>query len=129
MRISQYHPEYDQKHLEAMLRERDLPKSALNELPELGYIFFDGNRPIAAGFLRKCEGEMGIIDSFITSPGEPPELRNKALDILTKRLVHTANKLGISKLLAFSLDQNTIMRGLRHGFEATTHVIIIKKGS
>ena len=129
MRVSKYYPEYDQEYLEKMLMERDLPKSALEELPEIGYIFFDEGRAIAAGFLRKCEGNIGILDSYISSPGEPPELRNKALDIITKRLIDAANKVGISKLLAFSTDQNTIYRSVQHGFEAIPHVVTIRKAN
>lgn len=127
MRLSRYDPEYDRKHIDSMLMERDMPRSAADDLPKTGFIFMVDNRPIAAGFYRHCEGHTAMLDSYISSPSETPELRNKALDLITKILLRTAERKGIKTMLAFSTDHNTITRSLAHGFEAIPHIMSIKK--
>ncbi len=116
-----------EKHMEAMLLARDLPKSAMLELPEHGYIYFDETRPVAAGFLRRCEKGLAMLDNYISSPSEAPELRDKAFDLITKTLIEDAKKLDITTLLAFSVEQNVLIRAMKHGFEATPHIMAMMK--
>ena len=127
MKLSQYNPKLDSKHMEAMLFEHDLPKSAIEELPKYGLIFFVENRPIAIGFLRHCEGTLAMLDNYISSKNEPPELRDKAFDIITKSLIRAAKKQGITTILAYSVEQNIISRAIKHGFVATPHVMTMKR--
>lgn len=80
------------------------------EAPKTGYIVMDEyNYPVAAGFLRKCEGHLAFLDGFVTSPQHTSEVRDKALDLLIKRLKKKANG---RKILAFTTDTCIIARAL-----------------
>ena len=53
------------------------------DLPNIGYII----PGVGAGFLRACEGQVGIFDSLITNPYVSSETRHRALkEIYTKIL-------------------------------------------
>lgn len=114
------------KHME-MLRYLFLQHKMNSELaydaPKTGYIVLDeGNYPVAAGFLRKCEGNYSLIDGFITDPRQPPEKRDAALDLLTKRLIKAARG---RKLMAFTTADCIITRAKKHGFAEMPHVFLI----
>ncbi len=127
MRISLYHSDMDEKHLRSMLKNRDLEETLIKTLPKVGFVVFQDDRPIAAGFVRDCEKGIGMLDSYITSPDEDAELRNKALDWITERLIAQSERMGMTRLLAFSDTQNIIIRALNHGFVAIPHVMAIRK--
>lgn len=116
-----------ERHMEAMLKARDLPQSVMSELPEHGYMYFEGDRPVAAGFLRRCEKGLAMLDNYISSPGEASELRDKAFDLITATLIEDAKRFEITTLLAFSLDRNVIIRAMKHGFVATPHIMTMMK--
>lgn len=102
------------------LVRRHMDPTLADNLPSIGYIV----PGVAMGFLRKIEGGQGLLDSFITNPRAPAELRNQALDIITQKLLDKAQKLNINQILAFSVDENTIMRGQRFGFITCPHAVI-----
>lgn len=118
----------DKMYLGTMLRQRKLEdEDALRCLPETGYIVFHDNFPVAAGFLRRVEGGFAQMDSYISDPTAPSEQRNEALDLITEALISRAKELELRGIVAFSVDQNTISRSLRHGFIAHNHVVITKE--
>ncbi len=127
MKIEQYCPSVDEKHLRTMLKNRAMAEELIDTLPQHGFIVFSDKRPIAAGFVRCCERTIGMLDSYISSPDEPAELRNAALDMITARLIRHSENIGIITLLAFSDTQNIIIRALQHGFTAIPHVMAIRK--
>ena len=129
MQIEEFNPEVHSRHILEWLRRRELPAHLLEDLPKIGYIVYsyktnDASYPITMGFLRRCEGNYGIIDSMITNPECSPEVRNKALNILTKRLVIAAEDLKVRKLLAYTTDKNTLERALSHGFVQLDHAVV-----
>jgi len=109
-------------YVEEMLELRDMDKAILKDLPQIGYICFHHAVPIAIGFIRRVEGPYVMLDSYMTNPMFAPELRNTALDKITESLLYYAKKNNVIKVLAFSLDANTIQRALRHGFVQHSHV-------
>lgn len=118
------------RHME-MLRylflQRKLDPQMIYEAPKVGYLVLDHNNyPVAAGFLRKCEGNFAFIDGFITDPNQPPDTRNSALDLLTKRLVKAARG---RKIIAFTVDECIITRAKKHGFAHMPHVLMVYRAS
>lgn len=94
-------------------------------LPKVGFILGAKNYgPIAIGFLRRCEGNVGMIDSMITNPAIPAKLRNEALDLLIIRLVSSAKRRKIFKIMGYSQDENTLLRAQRHGFHLVSQSLI-----
>jgi hypothetical protein len=92
-------------------------------LPKNGYVVSDEHGPIAIGYIRMMEGNYGCLDSYITDPIAPSQLRDKALDLLTIKLVELAKSLEIKILLAFSQDTFTILRSERLGFKRLPNVL------
>lgn len=90
-----------------------------------GYVVYLNITPVAAGFLRKMEGDYGMLDAFITDPVILPEYRDKALDVLMSRLIDLARSQEITKLLAFTTDENTLKRVQKHGFGIVPHTCTV----
>lgn len=115
--IERFNGHYHDRHISKWLKYRSIYKSSLvSELPALGYIAYEDELPVAAGFLRLCEGGFGMIDSLITDPTAPGELRNEALDKITHCILQYAKSNNINNIIAFSRDNNTLTRSLKHGF-------------
>lgn len=115
--IERFNNHYHRRHITKWLKYRQMYKSSLiSELPEIGYIAYEDELPLAAGFLRRCEGGFGMIDSLITDPTAPSELRNEALDKITICILQYAKTNNINNIVAFSRDDNTLKRSLKHGF-------------
>lgn len=98
------------------------------EIPENGLVIIKDNlEPICMGFIRHVEGGYGLVDGYITDPSQPAIERNEALSLLTEELIKLAKELGISALLANTVDDNTFKRSLKHGFSALPHALMVKK--
>lgn len=81
------------------------------EAPANGYIVIDEfNYPVAAGFIRKCEGNIALLDGFVTNPCHNTLVRDKALDLLIKRLTKRAKG---RKILAFTTDGCIIAKAIK----------------
>lgn len=121
-----YDPKVDRWNILAILKKRELKLSLADELPRIGYVVYEEDMFIAAGFLRQCEGGYGMFDSYVTNPAMPPGVRNEALEMITKRLIKAATKAEVKHVISFSLDLNTIQRAERHGFAQTEHRVLVK---
>lgn len=102
-----------------------MESALIQDLPRIGYIVLDGENPVAAGFLRQCEGNYGVLDSFITDPTAPPEDRDKAMDLLMNRLINHSKKAGIKQLIGFTVDQFTLSRAKKFGMCATPFTTLV----
>lgn len=101
-----------------------MPIHSLETLPAEGFIALDGDLPIAAGFLRKCEGGYCMIDSLISNPEQLSEIRHKALDAISEACIELAKAYNFKHIIAFTLDKNVVLRSERHGFRVLPHSII-----
>lgn len=90
--------------------------SWLGILPRIGLVVYHLNQPVAIGFLRQVEGGLLMMDSFITNPSQPPEIRDKAMNKLGYRMIATAKRLKSTGIIAFSSCDNTLKRAKRNGF-------------
>lgn len=97
------------------------------ELP--GHTFcaeVDGEIIAIAGF-RLMEGEMCFIDSMATNQAIKGEIRNEALDLLTKEILKTAKDLGFKKIFATTTYDCIVKRAEKHGFHVVDQKIIAKE--
>ncbi len=122
MLIRPFHADRDIKHINEFFRKRETSSILSSDLPQHGLIAFEAGAPIAAGFLRLVEGNLAMLDSYVTDPSVDPVLRDSALDRLTTKLVKIAKANNIKLLMAFSSDINTLHRTQRHGFTTLPHV-------
>lgn len=116
MVIKPYNKENHSTQLYSLIIKRNLEQLSLYDLPEFGLVAFQDNNLIAAGFLRKVEGNYAMMDSYITDPEAPGMLRHEALDRITAKLITISRANNINALLAFSKDLHTIKRAEDHRF-------------
>lgn len=124
MRIFCYNPEEHKNIIATWLKDRGMDSGMVADLPEIGYVAYMLHIPIAAGFLRKVEGNFALLDSLITDPVAPANVRDKAIDLVVNDLIGRAKIEKMSKLIAFSVDKNTILRSSKHGFVGLPHSVI-----
>lgn len=97
----------------------------IKDLPALGYIAFHLDTPIAAGFLRRCEGKhLAMFDSLIADPRIDKDLRSKCIDKVVENIIDEAKKQDLTNILAFSYNKNTLLRAERYGFKKQNFTLI-----
>lgn len=99
----------------------------VTKIPQIGYVATSSDGPIAAGFLRDCDGVFGIIDGLVSNPKASSEARDQALDMITEKIIEQAKDMKLDGIVAWSNHKNTLLRASRHGFVATDHTFIVKK--
>lgn len=129
LRVKKYVAPIHSHVIEAWLQSRQMDEKIIHQLPRAGWIVFDGEEPLAAGFLRMMEGGYAMIDGLISNPpqGLGNRRRSQALDLITERMISEGKILGLKKILAFSGDRATLKRSLRHGFVKQMDTMIVKE--
>lgn len=94
------------------------------DLPQVGRIAYYDDVPVAIGFLRMAEGNLGIFDSLITNPASPSDWRHVALDALGQEIISLARDKGCKRLLGFSINSDTLLRSEKHGFLKQPHTVL-----
>jgi hypothetical protein len=128
MDIVQYNNEVHGKHLVDLLILRGLPASMVLDIPSIGFVAKEDGKVIAMGFLRRIEGNCGMLDSYITDPHETSDYRDQALDLITAYLIETARSLEMDKLFEISAYDSIHTRAIKHGFSSIveTKTLILK---
>lgn len=106
----------DLSSLNKWLKKRAHPQVQWSDMPEYSFII----PGVASASLRRCEGEVGILDSIVTNPYTSALIRNAALNQLFKAC------LGISsfkRIIGFTVDAHTHERALKHGFRQLPHSV------
>jgi len=122
--VEPFYSKYDMITLNDWLEARGISHVPVEEMPELGFMSFKEGRPVAAGFLRRCEGNYGIFDGLTTNPNVSGAIRHECIDAVVERIVLEAKKLGLKSIVALSVDDGTLMRAKRHGFLDLPHKAI-----
>lgn len=112
----------DRDAAKILCKSRDME---LKDLPANGHIVHIDDIPVAMGFIRLVEGGYGQFDSFITNSRIPNEFRDKALHLLTSKLIELSKQLKLKSIVSYSLDKNTLLRAYMHGFVHIEHTVIV----
>lgn len=97
----------------------------LEDLPVLGFmVYTPEDKPIAAGFLRRCEGQMGIFDSLVTDPSFSSRDRHEALKLLVPYILDIGRQIKMTRVIAFTRHPAIIERAKSNGFEQQAHALI-----
>lgn len=126
MKILPYIGKYRPKLTQIAL-DRGLGTGVINELPDFGLVALDEDDTIiCAGFLRRLENTTHtvLLDSLITDPLKPYNLRDTAQDRLVSKLIKIASSNNIRTILAFTMIKSTLLRSQRHGFVQLSHNVI-----
>lgn len=92
------------------------------EVPSNGFIV----PGVCAGFLMQNKGTSAVIEGLVTNPLVSSETRHKALDALVTEICNAAADLGYKRIYAWSSNEGTLKRSLRHGFAMTSNILIKK---
>jgi hypothetical protein len=86
------------------------------DVPSLGFTVKRNDIVIAAGFLRLMEGDIGMIDGYVTDPTALSKDRHSALNELTDKIIIVAKELKLKGLLVFTSDESIKIRAEAAGF-------------
>jgi N-acetylglutamate synthase-like GNAT family acetyltransferase len=117
MTIRKFVKELHLQTLQLIMARRGVHIPYAEEIPEIGFIVYDFETPVAVSFLRRCEGKFGQIDGVASNPDCTSQQRHKALDMAIAHCIETAQHLGITQLISITKDKPTLERAIRNGFE------------
>lgn len=127
LQVRYFDADEDLLTLNEWLKEWDHGEMDRANIPAIGFMVSEDDTPIAACFLRRCEGKVGILDGLATNPAVPGPLRHVAIDAAVKMLIEEAKRCEITTLIAWTQDASTLVRGLgRHGFRKLPDTMITK---
>lgn len=89
------------------------PKS---EIPATGFVALYDGYPAAFAFIRLVEGGFGQLDGLTSNRLLPGDIRDQAIDAIVSHLISHAKTMKLKNLTAFSKDENTLKRSVKHGF-------------
>lgn len=115
----------DLEHINSWLKHRGHPIAERDEMPEIGFVAWEGERRVAAVCLHRCEGNYAWINGLVTNPEISPIKRSNAIDLVVQKLIATAKELKIKGILGFSVDEGTLKRSEKHGFRKMPHTMIL----
>lgn len=125
MIIRPYSPKKDSKYVNYLLQLNNFHLSHFRLLPQFGLVAYQNDMLVAIGFAREIEGQSYMLDSYMTNPMWSPELRNKALNLITHKLIKLS-EFHDYKLICFSNDESIIRRAKEHGFKVLDHKVLVK---
>lgn len=109
------------------LKVRDHISFKQSDLPEIGFIAFNKNRPVCVAFLRMVEGNLAMIDSVGSNPDIEKDTRDEALDSIVKILLETAKHKKIHTVFSHTKLDCIIKRSEKHGFSVIPQKLIAIK--
>lgn len=120
--IRAYKDDYDL--IASWLFQRNIDLWQKSYVPKVGFVATVDEKPVAMGFIRDVEGNLCMLDGLITDPTQLPEVRNKAIDSVVKKLIDTAKELNYMGMIALTVEETVIKRSLRHNFIVTNQAVI-----
>lgn len=126
IQVQRFEKDTDLSFLNEWLRAHGKPEVDENGIPTIGLIAFYAGNPVAAAFLRRCEGHWGLLEGMTSNPDTPAHIRHAALDAITTALVEQAKLFDMTMILAWTLDSSTLVRSARHGFRKLPETMIVK---
>ena len=92
---------------------------------QIGFYAYHNGEIIGAGFVRGMDGgQYAMIDGYITNPDQPGELRNRALDLITYKILRTMKHFNLNCLTCFTIEPTIIERAKRFGFKIQPHTLL-----
>lgn len=118
----------DLPFLNDWLKARGKSVYEISDLPSVGFTVSVDDVKVATCFLRRCEGNYGIVDGLCSNPEAEPHIRHYALDTAIKMVCEEARRVEITHLIAWTVEGSVLERGSkRHGFDKSSHVLLTKK--
>lgn len=120
---------YDNTYYEDLIVLHASNGSKLGEtpesLPQIGYIATEGSTVVAAGFLRRVEGNMALLDTLATNKALSSDMRHDGISAVVDSLIKEAKRLELKYFMAFTVDDGIIQRAFDLGFAITNQRLIV----
>lgn len=110
--------------LNQWLYARDRAGVSEGDIPKIGYIVLKDSIPVCAAFLRECEGGVGMLEGLVSNPDLPLFTRHLGVECVIDRLLQEAKSRHIRRLVSFSVDDSTVKRVSKRGFQKQPHVVM-----
>lgn len=127
MIVKEYLPEKHKHILDGWFKTRELPSVESKDLPEIGFISYWEDCPMAAIFMRVADGDFAIIDGLVADPDSPKHIRSKAIDAVVNAVLLFAEKMQVAKVICWTANKRTLMRAKDFGFKEVPGTILAKK--
>lgn len=125
MEVYRYIPKQHKDIVDSWREHREMSES--RDLPKIGYLCFEDDRPLCAVFLRQAEGGLGIIDGLIADPHLDYEARSVAIDAAVGIMLQDATTLGFTKIVAWSSNERVLQRSKRLHFEVVPDRLMVRE--
>jgi hypothetical protein len=96
-------------------------------LPKIGYIALRNNAPVAAGFLRRLEGNMAHLDGLTSNAYMGSIVRNKGITDVVNTLISEAKSMGLIGIVATTNEKSVLERAESLGFQLIPQKVIALK--
>jgi len=80
--------------------------------------------PIAAGFLRRVEGNYAQIDTLVSNPYFGSVIRHDGIKLVVDQLFEDAKALDVQTIIAFTGDEGILQRSKLLGFQVIPQQLI-----
>ncbi len=99
----------------------------MKSLPKIGYMVLMNNHPIAAGFLRRVEGNIAQLDGLTSNAYFGSLIRHEAIKLVVDALIKEAKDLKLEGIIATTKDEGILKRAIGLGFHYVPHTVIALK--
>lgn len=96
----------------------------LETLPQIGYIAFEEETPVAVGFLRLIEGGIGQIDTLTTNSSFNSEIRHIGISKVVDSIINQAKSMKLKGIISLTNDKSVILRAQSLGFRIVNQSVI-----
>lgn len=109
------------------LKSRHLPLWQERFMPRIGMMAYEEDLLMAAGFMRICEGNVGLFDSLVSNKDITGPFRDKAIDKVIEAVVEEGKIIGLVSIIGLTVIPSLMDRIIRkHGFfKSDSHVMVL----
>jgi hypothetical protein len=121
---------FEKKHFPLLLEmlsehNHNTAHITMKTLPKIGYIALLDKNPIAAGFLRRIEGDvLAQLDGLTSNPCFGSIIRHIGINEVVKAITTEAKQLKLKGIMAFTVDKSVLLRAEDLGFQRLAHSVI-----
>lgn len=114
------------QELHALQGKPNEPGLTMRDLPKIGFIAFMGKSPVAAGFLRRVEPNIGQLDTFVTNPYFGSHFRHQGIIKVWEALKNEAKDLNLKGIITYTEDLGIEAHAISEGFQVVNQVLLAK---
>lgn len=126
MKVVNFYMSRDFEIINEWLGKRELPKWDKFFIPKFGLMAYDGRDRVCAGFMRICEGNVGLFDSLVSDPAIHKDVRSEAVDLIIDSVVKEGKKMGLLSIIGLTVIPSLMERiTKKHGFFKSESAVMV----